>query len=134
MNTNGVISFTTPVCKFIPQAFPLEGSLQLIAPYWADVDIRSSRSGNVWYRETSDPELIARARSDIMRDPLLFREVDFSTFLPTSIFIATWDRVGYYNQSSDKVSIVKILVYNTYRNLLKAPLPIHKYSKSSFLS
>ena len=59
----------------------------------------------MWYRETSDPELIARARSDIMRDPLLFPEVDFSTFFPTSIFIATWDHVGYYSQHSDKVSI-----------------------------
>ena len=105
MNTNGVISFTTPVSTFTPLPFPLEGSLQLIAPYWADVDIRPSGSGNVWYRETSDPELIARARSDIMRDPLLFPEVDFSTFLPTSIFIATWDHVGYFNQNFDKVSI-----------------------------
>ena len=60
----------------------------------------------MWYRETSDSELIARARNDIMRDPLLFPEVDFSTFFPTSIFIATWDRVGYYNQRSDKVSNV----------------------------
>ena len=116
-----MISFTRQVRTFTPQAFPLEGSLQLIAPYWADVDTRPSGSGNVWYRETStsDSELIARARSDIMRDPLLFPEVDFSTFLPTSIFIATWDRVGYYNQRSDKVSNVKILVYNTFRNLPK---------------
>ena len=117
-----MISFTRQVCTFTPQAFPLEGSLQLIVPYWADVDIRPSDSGNVWYRETSDSELIARARSDIMRDPLLFPQVDLSTFLPTSIFIATWDHVGYYNQRSDKVSIVKILVYNIFCNLLKVSL------------
>ena len=110
-----MISFTTSVSTYTPEAFPLEGSRQLIAPYWADVDTRSSASGNVWYRETSDSELIARARSDIMRDPLLFPEVDFSTFLPTSIFIATWDRVGYFNQKSDKVSInihQKVNCYN----------------------
>ena len=124
-----MISFTSQVCTFTPEAFPLEGSLQLIAPYWADVDTQSSGSGNVWYRETSDPELIARARSDIMRDPLLFPQVDFSTFLPTSIFIATWDHVGYYNQRSDKVSIVKILVYNTFCNLLKVSLPPSFYIK-----
>ena len=110
MNTNGIVSFTAEVLMYTPQSFPIsEGdslySIPMIAPYWADTDIRPSDSGNVSYRETSDPGLIARARSDIMRDPLLFPEVDFSTFLPTSIFIATWDHIGYYNRHSDKVTL-----------------------------
>ena len=110
MNTNGIVSFTAEVLTFTPRSFPIsEGdslySIPMIAPYWADTDIRPANSGNVSYRETSDPELIARARSDIMRDPLLFPEVDFSTFFPTSILIATWDHIGYHSRHSDKVTL-----------------------------
>ena len=115
MNTNGVISFSRGIATSTPASFPIpagsEGSLELIAPYWADVDIRPSRAGNVFYRETSDPQLLSRARSDIMRDPRLFPEVDFSTFLPTSIFVATWDHVGYYNVVFDKVNITNHYVW-----------------------
>ena len=115
MNTNGIISFSRGIATSTPASFPIpagsEGSLELIAPYWADVDIRPSQAGNVLYRETSDPERLSRARSDIMRDPRLFPEVDFSTFLPTSIFVATWDHVGYYNVVFDKVNITNHYVW-----------------------
>ena len=110
MNTNGVISFSTPLSTFTPASFPIpasESSRQLIAPFWADVDISTPQSGNVFYRETSDPQLLSRAGSDILRDPRLFPEVDFSTFLPTSIFVATWDHVGYYRRRFDKVNMYR---------------------------
>ena len=84
---------------FIPQAFPLN-NLQLIAPYWADADTRDDGSGTVWYRETDEFALLARAAGDIQA---VF--ISQSTFSPTHLFIATWERVGYFNLNTDLVSI-----------------------------
>ena len=69
---------------------------KFVAPYWADVDIRGT--GQVFYRETTDPSLLARASSEI-RAPFNMSE-DFEI---TNLFIATWDTVGYYAEGTDKV-------------------------------
>ena len=98
VNNNGDISFTTPVSTFTPEAFPLSGNLQLIAPYWADVDTRGT--GSVWYRETTDTQLLARARDEIRA-----AFINQASFNPTSLFIATWDHVGYYSRRTDKVGL-----------------------------
>ena len=98
MNNNGLISFTNGVSTFTPNSFPLTGSLQLVAPFWGDVDTRGT--GTVWYREITDltSPLMARAR-----DQIRGAFVNQRSFVPTSLFIATWDRVGYYNRKTDKV-------------------------------
>ena len=98
VNNNGDISFTGPISTFTPQAFPLSGNLQLIAPYWADVDTRGT--GSVWYRQTTDTQLLARARDEIRA-----AFINQASFNPTSLFIATWDHVGYYNRRTDKVGL-----------------------------
>ena len=97
VNNNGVISFQRAVSQFTPDSFPLSGDLELIAPYWADVDTRGA--GTVWYRETDDAVLRARAADDVR---VAF--ISQSTFLPTQLFIATWDGVGYFDQRTDLVS------------------------------
>ena len=71
---------------------------QLVAPYWGDVDTRDS--GNVWYMQSTDSELLAKARRYIRRGFVTEQE-----FQPTNLFIATWDHVGYYNRKTDKVCI-----------------------------
>ena len=107
VNNNGDISFTTPVSTFTPQTFPLSGNLQLIAPYWADVDTRGT--GSVWYRQTTDAQLLARAR-----DSIRAAFINQARFNPTSLFIATWDHVGYYNRRTDKVGLlISICVFMT---------------------
>ena len=98
VNNNGDISFTTPVSTYTPQAFPLSGNLQLIAPYWGDVDTRGT--GSVWYRETTDNQLLARARDEIQA-----AFINQATFNPTSLFIATWDHVGYFSANTDKAGL-----------------------------
>ena len=99
VNNNGDISFTRAVTTFTPQAFPLADDLELIAPYWSDVDTRGT--GNVWYRETADPDLLERAQKEIRR-----AFVAHENFVPTYLFVATWDHVGYYNSHTDKVLLV----------------------------
>jgi len=96
VNTNGAISFTTSISQYTPDSFPLAGSQEIIAPYWADVDTRGT--GTIWYRETTDPDLLERADNEIRQAfPTLLRYA--SEFL----FIATWDHVGYYARATDKV-------------------------------
>ena len=97
VNNNGVISFTRAVSTFTPEPFPLGNGLQLIAPYWADVD--TTGTGQVWYRETDNRQLLDRAQREINR---VFSQQ--RNFVPINLFIATWDHVGYYNGNTDKVS------------------------------
>lgn len=76
--------------------------IPIIAPLWADIDIRPADGGNIWYRHTDDAELLRRAQVEI-RDALLNR----ATFTPTSLFIATWDHVGYFSRRTDLVCKIR---------------------------
>lgn len=103
VNNNGVISFGTMVPEFTPQPFPLPGHRPFVAPYWADADIRLG--GNVFYRQSKDPQLLARLAQDLVPavppgDP---------SPQPTWAFVATWDRVAYFGSASDKVGYGKKL-------------------------
>ena len=104
MNNNGAISFSRSVDTFTPDTFPLRpGTQELIAPYWSDVDTRPPEraGGTVWYRETADPSVLSRARSEISRG-----FADHQDFNPVYALIATWDHVGYYDRKFDKASDV----------------------------
>ena len=79
-----------------PIQFPFYSNV--IAPYWADIDI--SGTGNVYYRQTNDPDLLDRATREI--------KAAFSVhehFTVANLLIITWDAVGYYPQRTDKVTI-----------------------------
>ena len=67
--------------------FPLSANISLIAPFWDDVDI--TRFGSIFYRETSNATLLQRARDQLQG---LFPSS--GNFTPTTLFIATWDRVA----------------------------------------
>ena len=88
MNTNGIISFQLPFTEFRPRRFPLNNHIPLIAPFWDDVDI--TRSGNIFFRQTSNATLLQRARDQLQ----LFSSS--GNFTPIMLFIATWDRVAPY--------------------------------------
>ena len=101
VNTNGIISFRLRFTEFRPQRFPLNNSIPLIAPFWDDVDIR--RFGNIFYRETSNTTLLQRARDQLQE---LFPSS--GNFTPTTLFIATWDRVAQLGGGSE-VSTTNIM-------------------------
>ena len=69
----------------------------LVAPFWADVDTREI--GEVFYRQTNESSCITNVAT-------IIREVfeDAVGFTPFTVFIATWNNVGYYNRNRDKVS------------------------------
>ena len=86
VNRNGVLSFQTQFFELIPRSFPLNDFVPLIAPFWYDVLLR--KFGNRFYRQTSNDTLLQRARDQLQE---LFPST--GNFTPTTLFIATWDRV-----------------------------------------
>lgn len=83
---NGYIGVGKTTGAKTPSPLPFSGDCPMIAVYWADVD--TTYSGMVYYRETKDSVLLDAAGSEI-------RTVYGGRFAPTSLFIATWDSVGY---------------------------------------
>ena len=85
VNTNGDLSFGSSYTSTGPQTFPTF-SPPLIAPFFHDIDIRNG--GTIYYRQTSDPMDIISVITTLQILPNLL------IFTPTSLFIATWDRVA----------------------------------------
>lgn len=98
VNNNGVLSFGTGVPEFTPQPFPLPGHRPFVAPYWADVDTRLR--GDVFYRQSQDPQLLARLAQDLA---MAVAEQETAP-QPTWAFVATWDRVSFFGAASEKVN------------------------------
>ena len=96
VNDNGVISFNSAYNVRTPLSLPLRGNNQIIAPYWADVDTRGT--GQIFYRQSTDSSLLARASREIGS---AFPSSQSVTII--NLLIATWDEVGYYFQNDDKV-------------------------------
>ncbi|KAK3852669.1 hypothetical protein Pcinc_040754 [Petrolisthes cinctipes] len=101
VNSNGFVSFLTEIPNFFNVQFPLE--YPVIAPFYSDVD--TTEAGKVWYRETSDPATVSRAKFDIQEHFSGMEEFD-----PTGIFIVTWDGVGPYSQRSDRVNTYQLVI------------------------
>ena len=105
MNTNGVISFLQTVSTYTPNPFPLANDARMIAPFWADIDTR--KGGTVWYRESTNKQLLDRATDEVRA---YFPK--FMKFRASWIFIATWDHVTFYGCSEDGCSKVMCLYQN----------------------
>ena len=93
VGNNGIISLHNSYNHYIPQRLPRSG-FQIIAPYWADFDLRST--GNVFYRQTNKSALLARATNEIKAAFPVSENV-------INLLLVTWDAVGYYNLHTDKV-------------------------------
>lgn len=68
----------------------------MIAPYWADVD--TGDGGEVFYRQSTDPGLLASVSRDIQTTLSLTETIEIKNLL-----IATWSSVGYFFNRTDKV-------------------------------
>ena len=95
MGDNGIISLNNSFNYWIPRSLPINYT-QFIAPYWADFDLTGT--GNVFYRQTRDPALLARATNEIQAAFPMSQNV-----IVTNLLIVTWDAVGYYRNNADKV-------------------------------
>ena len=59
-------------------------------------------TGIVWYRSTTDPEIILRVRDEIST---AFPQLSIS-FIAQEVVVVTWDHVGYYARRTDLVIII----------------------------
>ena len=92
MHENGLISFGSSLKDQTPSAFPLSGKAHAAAPYWADVF--TERGGRVWYRITTEEDIISRATRDVMR---AFPR--YTRFNANWVVIVTWNEVTFYGAS-----------------------------------
>lgn len=71
----------------------------MIAPYWADVD--NSEYGKIFYRQSTNSALLARASREIQAALSLTRSIEIKNLL-----IATWDAVSYYGSSRFNAKVI----------------------------
>lgn len=81
VNNNGNISFNAENITYTPDGFPAR-NIDMVAPFWADVDTRGLGGGAVYYK--SEP----------------------------TRFTVVWYRVGYYEMSTDKLNTFKLVITN----------------------
>jgi hypothetical protein len=101
--TNGLLAFddrlTVPqrMLTVTPRRFPiLDPRFAVIAPYWADVDT-SVNDGRVYYRQTTNSDLLSKATSDIRK---IFTDRGFYSFTAEWLMIVTWYNVTFYGGNS----------------------------------
>ncbi|NXX10210.1 NID2 protein, partial [Podargus strigoides] len=95
VGTNGVISTQDfpRETQYVDDDFPTD--FPVIAPFLADLDTSSDR-GNIYYRQDDSPDVLDQAAAYIQAG---FPRTAGS-FVPTNTFIATWEDVGAYQESS----------------------------------
>lgn len=100
-----------PLSQFANIPFPLE--YPVLTAFYATVDIRGV--GNIYYRDTTDKKLLERATREI-HQAFPTSSLEFST---SNLIIATWFRVGYFNQGTDKVGFFLFLCLFSFFKLFK---------------
>ena len=102
---NGAVSFGSPPLAYRTDSFPLKRFV-MIAPFYGDVDTRNG--GETIYTEpvSTDTAVLERVKKDI-EDVFCG---DFDNFSPKYVVIATWYRVGYFNQKNDKVNTFQCVI------------------------
>ncbi|KAK2876892.1 hypothetical protein Q8A67_020988 [Cirrhinus molitorella] len=101
VNNKGHLTFTGPFYQYYPNYIPAYSTRDIIAPLWTDIDI--TPKGTVSYRLVTDSRLLKRASKDINQYyPNL-------NFFASWVFIATWDKVPYY-QYTNTVSTFQVVL------------------------
>ncbi|XP_072938855.1 nidogen [Epargyreus clarus] len=101
VNNHGVLSFRSDIPSFMNTEFPLP--YPSIAAFYSNID--TTQGGTVWYRETSESHIIAKAEESVQNN---FH--DYYDFKPTSVFIATWVDVTYTESRQERKNSFQIAV------------------------
>ncbi|XP_068005190.1 nidogen-2 isoform X1 [Melanerpes formicivorus] len=95
VGTNGVISTQDfpRETQYVDDDFPTD--FPVIAPFLADLDTSGDR-GNIYYRQDDSPDVLDQASGYIQAG---FPSTA-NSFVPTNVFIVTWEDVGAYQELS----------------------------------
>jgi len=128
INTNGVVSFLSPINKQNPaKKFPI--STPLISPFWSDIN--TLIGGRIYYRESSSSSDLNQAKSDIAR-------IYSSVFNVSRVYIITWDQVAGYEGSASLSNTFQVVLATDGRisflifNFGKMSWPNSQFSMNSF--
>jgi autotransporter-associated beta strand protein len=105
VNTNGLVSFNAAVPVYSGLPLPYS-STPVIAPFWADVDTRSTQSGQVWRRTVNDLPTMASLAQRIQGA----MPGGSAGFTPTFAQVVTWGGVGYYAYGVDKLNTFQLVL------------------------
>ncbi|KAL1264772.1 hypothetical protein QQF64_005127 [Cirrhinus molitorella] len=93
VNNNGHLTFNQPLSQYVPNTFPSYGSQDIIAGLWTNLD--NHERGVISYQQYTSGNVLTRATQDINAH---FPNLTFSA---SWVFVATWDKVVYFNTSTE---------------------------------
>uniref|UniRef100_A0A8C1XWJ5 Si:dkey-32n7.7 n=1 Tax=Cyprinus carpio TaxID=7962 RepID=A0A8C1XWJ5_CYPCA len=102
VNNNGHLTFDGPLSQPTPNYLQLQLDRDIIAPLWTNLD--NTVSGTISYRQVTRGGLLQAASNNINQ---YFPNLNFTAAL---LFIATWDKVPYYNNLQSSSSFQVVLV------------------------
>ncbi|XP_017210066.1 sushi, nidogen and EGF-like domain-containing protein 1 isoform X1 [Danio rerio] len=102
VNNNGDLTFSQNLEQYVPYVFPGNGSQDIIAGLWTDLDNRER--GVVSYNQYTNGSVLTRATQDINN------YFPYLTFTASWVFVATWDKVAYYPVTDTKTSFQMVLI------------------------
>ncbi|XP_077056397.1 sushi, nidogen and EGF-like domain-containing protein 1 isoform X2 [Siphateles boraxobius] len=102
VNSNGHLTFNQSSSEFYVKYFPINGSEDIIAPLWTDVDV--SMNGIISYQQYSNGSVLTQATQDINQ------YFPYLSFTATWVLVATWDRVEYFYHSGTETSFQVVLI------------------------
>ena len=90
VNIDGMITFADDTSDYGIDPFPY--SYPAVAALIADIDTSNNIDGRLFYRQTTDTDILQRATNDV---------ADRTGFTATWVFIATWHNVTHYGGDND---------------------------------
>lgn len=102
INNNGHLSFESDLPAY-RSTLILPLGYKVIAAFLADID--TTYAGTVYYRETDNVDLLQRAALDVHA-----HFSNFDSYMPTSLFIVTWDHVGFYKENDTLLNTFQIVI------------------------
>ncbi|XP_052468082.1 sushi, nidogen and EGF-like domain-containing protein 1 [Carassius gibelio] len=102
VNNNGHLTFDGPLSQPTPSYLQTQFNRDIIAPLWTDMD--NTISGTISYRQVTSGGLLLAASNNINQ---YFPNLNFNA---SWLFIATWDKVPYYNNLQSASTFQVVLV------------------------
>ena len=91
--------------SYTPDSLPLDDDDYIvIAPFWADVDIRIG--GEIYYRESTDPQLLQRATKDVRS---VYFDMRAKGFQAKWVLVATWYEVPNKLKGDKKMNLLRLM-------------------------